>query len=270
VTADQVVAVDWSGRADAAGQRRAIWTAVARGGGLAELRDGRDRREAVDHLIRLARATPATVAGLDFAFSWPAWYLDARGLRDPAATWSHAGELALLRGRDLPRPFWGANVRPKAEAGLGRRPVYRATERAAIAAGAGVRSTFQAGGNGTVGLQSIRGMAHLGELRAAGVRVWPFDDAPPGRPLALEIFPRMLARSLVQGARSTGAAFRAEVLEAVADDLGDHRATMLGNQDAFDAGISAIVMWRRRRELAGLRAGTGAHAREGRIWGVAA
>ena len=60
-------------------------------------------------------------------------------------------------------------------AGLEGRERLRLTETAPEPAAAGARSTFHAGGNGTVGLQSIRGMPFPAELRRAGVAVWPFD-----------------------------------------------------------------------------------------------
>ena len=146
--------------------------------------------------------------GLDFAFSWPRWYLDAEGLADAADAWARAAELAALPARDLPRPFWGAGIRPLADAGLEGRERFRLTETAPAAAAAGARSTFHAGGNGTVGLQSIRGMPHLAELRRAGVAVWPFEAPRPASPAAVEIFPRMIAWAPA-GARARGAAFRA-------------------------------------------------------------
>src|SRR5262245_32055769 len=50
----QVVAVDWSGDATRAGQRRHIWAAVARRGELVQLRNGRVRDEVVDSLVAAA------------------------------------------------------------------------------------------------------------------------------------------------------------------------------------------------------------------------
>ena len=211
--------------------------------------------------------------GLDFAFSWPRWYLEARGLAAAVDAWAHAAALAGRPARELPRPFWGAGVRPLADAGLDGRPRLRLTEATPDALAAGARSTFQAGGAGTVGLQSIRGMPFLAALRRAGVAIWPFDRPDAARPLAVEIFPRMIARRLAPPGRARGAAFRAGVLAALPPaalgGLPGARDRMLGNQDAFDAAVSAIVL--SRDPAAGLTAPAGEPVlREGWIWGARA
>jgi Protein of unknown function (DUF429) len=216
-------------------------------------------------------AEPATIVGLDFAFSWPRWYLDARGLGDPEGAWEQATTLAPLASRDLPRPFWGAGIRPLREAGLDGRETYRVTERAADAASAGARSTFHAGGNGTVGLQSIRGMPFLRELRRAGAAVWPFDAPAGTAPVVAEIFPRMIARGLAPPFAGRGAAFRARVVgalpEAALGRVAGARDRTLASQDAFDAAVSAIAL--SRDPAAGLTAPAGEPVcREGWIWGV--
>ena len=60
-----VVAIDWSGRVDAAGQRRHIVAAVWRGGHV-RIESGRTREEVADWLIALAPKYPALVAGFEF------------------------------------------------------------------------------------------------------------------------------------------------------------------------------------------------------------
>jgi hypothetical protein len=226
----------------------------------------------VDAVLDAVAAEPSTIVGLDFAFSWPRWYLDERGLPGPEDAWAHAAGLAALPSRELPRPFWGAGIRPLVAAGLEGRERLRLTETAPEPAAAGARSTFHAGGNGTVGLQSIRGMPFLGELRRAGVRIWPFDAPAPGAPLVVEIFPRMIARRLAPG-RARGGAFRALVTAAVPEDAlagvagaGD---LALANQDAFDAAVSAIALSRCGKAAPEAPAG-GAAECEGWIWGVEA
>jgi Protein of unknown function (DUF429) len=215
-------------------------------------------------------AEPATIVGLDFAFSWPRWYLDERGLDGPEDAWAHAAALAGLPSRELPAPFWGAGIRRLADAGLDGRERLRLTETAREPAAAGARSTFHAGGNGTVGLQSIRGMPFLAWLRRAGVRIWPFDAPAPGAPVAVEIFPRMIARGLApSGGR--GAAFRGRVVEALPEaalaGVAGARGAALASQDAFDAAVSAIAL--SRDGAAGLAAPAGpAPPSEGWIWGA--
>jgi hypothetical protein len=265
----RAIAVDWSGRADRAGQRRAIWTATARDGALTSLETGRDRREAVAALLAALDAEPWTIVGLDFAFSWPRWYLDAEGLADAGDAWRRAGELAVVPARLLPRPFWGAGIRRLADAGLEGRERYRLTETTPGAVAAGARSTFHARGNGTVGLQSIRGMPHLAELRRAGVAVWPFDVPRARSPIAVEIFPRMIARRLAPGGAS-GVTFRAGVVGALPvaalAGVALARDLALANQDAFDAAVSAIAL--SRGEIAPEAPVGEAAAREGWIWGA--
>lgn len=231
--------------------------------------NGRDRGEAVAAALAALEREPATLLGLDFAFSWPRWYLRREGLAGAQEAWARAAALAALPGRDLPRPFWGAGVRRLAEAGLDGRDPLRLTERSPDAAAAGARSTFHAGGAGTVGLQTIRGMPHLAALRRAGVAVWPFDEAAQGAPAAVEIFPRMLARALAPPGAGRGAAFRAAVVAALPDGalaaVPGARRRMLAGQDAFDAAVAAIAL--SRDPGAGLRAPRGEPVlSEGWIW----
>ena len=72
---DRIIAIDWSGRVDTAGQRRHIWAGVwTRGAdrkGRVQLEAGRTREEVGDWLIDLARETPRMVVGIDCCFSFP-------------------------------------------------------------------------------------------------------------------------------------------------------------------------------------------------------
>jgi hypothetical protein len=244
---DRVVAVDWSGRAAEAGQRRHIWTAEVAGGRLVALAAGRTRAGAAEHLERLARLHPRLVVGLDFSFSFPSWWLVERGWQDGPSAWSAAaaeGEGWLAR---CPPPFWGrpGRRRPRHDPG---RPALRVTEAEAPATG-GVRpcSTFQIGGAGAVGTASVRGMSALARLRGAGFHVWPFDA--PGWPLALEIYPRLL----------TGAVRKSDPLarrRVLADRFPEADRTLAevaaGSEDAFDAAVSALTMAAHGDELAAL------------------
>ena len=73
----RAIAVDWSGART--GERRAIWLAEAVDGRLVRLEDGRTREEVVAHLLEEAARDPDLVAGLDFPFSLPEWFLRERG-----------------------------------------------------------------------------------------------------------------------------------------------------------------------------------------------
>jgi len=81
VNVERAVAVDWSGDRSAAGQRRKIWAGVWTAGagkvdgGRVTLEGGRTRAEVGEWLIGMARETPRMVVGLDFCFSFPAWFV---------------------------------------------------------------------------------------------------------------------------------------------------------------------------------------------------
>ena len=112
----RVVGIDWSGRVDAAGQRRHIWAGVwtedARGKVSVRLEAGRTRAEVAEWLIEMARETPRMVVGFDFCFSFPAWFVrDEHGVASGPEFWrsvvdeGHA-ERWLMRGAE-DRRFWG-------------------------------------------------------------------------------------------------------------------------------------------------------------------
>src|SRR6185437_437510 len=61
---DRVVAIDWSGDASAAGQRRKIWAGIWTAGRPLRLESGRTRAELVYALIAMARETPRMVVGV--------------------------------------------------------------------------------------------------------------------------------------------------------------------------------------------------------------
>src|SRR5690242_10601825 len=103
----RVVAVDWSGDATVAGQRKHIWVAVARQGRLVALRNGRDRRDVTDSLIGAARRDRDLVVGLDFSFSFPAWFFGQHGLEDVASLWDLASQEGERWLRECQAPFWG-------------------------------------------------------------------------------------------------------------------------------------------------------------------
>lgn len=247
----QSIGVDWSGSADPARSAAAIWAAVVREGRLVALHTGLTREAVVGLLCEEVLLEPETVVGLDFCFSVPAWYARERGWRSVgevwrwAARWEEAGgDLAALGP-----PFWGPGVGPSP--GLGD-AALRETDRAARRPGAVPRSVFAVAGRGSVGAQSLRGMPALLRLADAGVAIWPFDR--PRLPMAVEVFPRRTARDLRPDlARLAGDAFRRELVAGLPDAaVGDHRATIAGNQDAFDAVVAAWGLDRDADRLAAL------------------
>ncbi|HEY0779962.1 MAG TPA: hypothetical protein VGD56_18500, partial [Gemmatirosa sp.] len=100
---------------------------------------------------------------------------------------------------------------------------------------------------------------------AAGFAVWPFDDARPGRPVAVEIWPRVLYAAPVV---KSSAVQRAAYLERHAGGVADvFRRVAAASDDAFDALTAALAMWDRRASLAALPpARDPVERREGRIW----
>ena len=248
------VAVDWSGKA--VGAQETIWIAEVADGRLGLLENGRDRDAVIAWLIARAEDDPQLVVGLDFAFSFPAWYCRERGWRSGSEVWSAIrddGEALLGAGAD---PFWG---RPGVANRLAPERRWRRTEREDAPR---AKSVFQIGGSGAVGTGSIRGMGHLLTLAEHGFAVWPFQGAGP--PLALEIYPRLLypRRRVV---KSRWSARRALVFECFAGQPADMLERAAGSEDAFDAAVSALIMARHADALAALGPDP-AYALEGRVW----
>ncbi len=266
----RVLAIDWSGARQ--GAKRTIWLAEVIDGQISRLECGRDRRQIVAELAALRRSGDALVAGLDFAFSLPAWYVRSRASSAPEL-WDW---LADGRGEEIlaacPEPFWGRPGR--------RRPSYttecpafrRTEEITASAARTGAsggprslpKSVFQIGGAGAVGTGSLRGMVELHRLRAAGFAIWPFDA--PTLPLVVEIYPRVLTGPVV---KSSGDARRAYLdLRAYRDCMPPEAlAKAERSEDAFDASVSALALAEHADDLRSLPAIVDEQLRiEGIIW----
>jgi hypothetical protein len=167
-----VVAVDWSGAAQGAATR--IWLAHVVDGELVTLRNGRTRQQVVDDLVELRAHCPAgLVVGLDFSFSFPAWFVRARRCTTVDDMWRTATREGEDWLAECAPPFWGRPGRP-------RPPLdehLRRAEKAISVGGISPKSVFQIGGAGAVGTGSIRGMPYLRQLRESGFSIWPFDPA---------------------------------------------------------------------------------------------
>ncbi len=252
-----VAAVDWSGRA--LGAESAIWRAVIGDGEIA-LEGGLGRQETVRALLDLARETERCTIGLDFSFSYPAWFLRSIGVTEVGDLWERVRRDGEEWLRSSPPPFFGRRGT--------RRPVdvelLRATERPAAFAGAfRPFSTFQTGGAGAVGTGAIRGMPLLPTFRSAGFAIWPFDA--PAERTVVEIYPRMFTGPVVKRDRAA----RSERLDAVDLPPGIRRLA-IESEDAFDALLAAIGLWERRGEIPLLEQATADPERcEGRIFGSA-
>ncbi len=275
----RVVGIDWSGRVDAAGQRRHIWAGVwthdVTGKVSVRLEAGRTRAEIAEWLIELARETPWMVVGFDFCFSFPGWFVhDEHGMKSAPEFWKRVveeghAERWLARGAE-DRRFWGKpHKRPTEFSGEHLHRMLRATdidcktvaeipeaERPARVKGITPKSVFQVGGAGSVGTASLRGFPVLLRLREAGFRVWPFDaPALVGKapaPLVVEMYTRLNTGAVHKSNAEARAAY---LLKKRRDDAGYaalSRAVMQkarAGEDAFDALVSTMVMAERRESF---------------------
>ncbi len=286
------VGIDWSGRIDAAGQRRhiwaGIWTVSPAGRVKVQLEAGRTRAEVAAWLVQLAGETPRMVVGIDCCFSFPAWFLAELGCRDVFRFWQRvtegAGERWLARvagetpeetARDV--RFWGKpHKRPPVFSGEGLRSMFRQTDydnkiaqaleggdaaRAAKMKGITPKSPFQIGGSGSVGTGSLRAMPMLLHLHKAGWRVWPFEDAaldgPEAKPLLVEMYTRLMTGAV---AKSNATARKHYLAQRRREDplfQSVGRAVLKkaeGSEDAFDALVSTLEMVREAAGFPRLRA----------------
>jgi hypothetical protein len=277
----RVVGIDWSGRVDAAGQRRhiwaGVWTADARGKVSVRLEAGRTRAEIAEWLIEMARETPRMVVGFDFCFSFPAWFVrDEHGVGSAPEFWKRVveeghAERWLMRGAE-DRRFWGKpgvghrGKRPAEFSGEHLHRMLRATdidckiaaeipeaERQARVRGITPKSVFQVGGAGSVGTASLRGFTVLLRLREAGFRVWPFDapelTGKDARPLVVEMYTRLNTGAVHKSNAEARASYllkkRKEDVRYAALSRGVMQKAR-GGEDAFDALVSMMVMAERK------------------------
>jgi hypothetical protein len=166
-------------------------------------------------------------------------------------------------------PFWGRGAHRKRHAALNDSsdtPPLRDTE---LLVRPRPFSVFQLVGAGAVGPASLRGMETLCALSEAGACVWPFDDDDGGAgAVVVEIWPRLFAPSV----RKSEAEARVAHVRAISAcdapvPTEDMLACVRQSDDAFDALVSALAMWRARSQLASLGTAVNDAARlEGRIW----
>lgn len=280
----RLIAIDWSGRIDASGQRRHIWAGIytpreGRKPHIA-LEAGRTRDEVAEWLIGLAAETPNMVVSIDCCFSFPAWFLTEHGCGTVFEFWRKANaglaEEWLAReceGVARDERFWGKpHKRPAQFCGTGYRTMFRGTDydnkiaqseaggdaaRAAKMHGITPKSPFQIGGSGSVGTGSLRAMPFLMRLHDAGFRVWPFESASGTKPLLVEMYTRLMTGPV---AKSNPVARKAYLSARRKQDelYGPITPAVLrkaeASEDAFDALVSTMEMVRHAGEFARLRA----------------
>lgn len=266
-----LMAIDWSGSQDAAGQRKHIWVAEGSEYATVTLTNERTREETIAHVVAAAGAHLRLAAGFDFAFSFPAWFTRSLGIVDAPALWQQAATSGEAWLSGCQPPFWG---RPGRGCPEGHRDTpacngsgwlgFRATDRAvAERVGRMPSSPFQVGGAGAVGTGSVRGMPLLLTLRDAGVSIWPFDT--PRGPVAFEIYPRLFTGRT----KVSQAAARARWLDQpICSELPEEAlAQARRSPDAFDSLAALLGMMAHRAELAALPPVADANTRlEGAIW----
>lgn len=285
--AERIIGLDWSGRIDAAGQRRhifaGVWTRDVDGNTTVRLENGRTREEVAEWLLELARETPRLAVGIDCCFSFPAWFLREHGCATVFAFWRKVsegqGEQWLARDcmeaeRDV--RFWGKpHKRPPIFCGAGLRSMYRETdyenkiaqaleggdpERAAKMRGITPKSPFQIGGSGSVGTGSLRAIPILERLHRGGFRVWPFQDAALAaaapKPLLLEIYTRLMTGPVAKSNAEARASYLARKRKSDPLYAALGRTVLriaASSEDALDALATTLEMARHRDEIAGLR-----------------
>ena len=256
------IAVDWSGAAKTSAQKKGIWIAEAVNGELLHLESGCTRDEVIDILVKEIQSRNVVI-GLDFAFSFPEWYLQWWGLRSVWDLWELAGQEGEGWLKEKPYPFWGGGGTTKPPMREGHTE-YRETEEDLRSQGYPPQSTFKLGLPGSVGTGTVRGLSALTRLQDAGAAIWPFDV--PGLPMVVEIYPRLLTGEVVKSSHKARIDYLARRYRAL--DLQSRPArNMVVSDDAFDAGVSALVMSAHAGDFAMLeRATEPPKSLEGEIW----
>ncbi len=267
-TPKRAIAIDWSGDATQAGQRRRIWVAdwiADRSGGTVSLSAGRTRGETVAWVIAQAEKTPELVVGFDFSFSFTAWFVRQQNASTAEELWAVVAAQGESWLRDCRPPFWGRPAQQCPQDHRGPKFLgYRATEReVGERIGRLPTSTFQIGGAGAVGTGSLRGMPWLLKLKQAGFSIWPFDE--PRLPLVVEIYPRVFTgKTRVSNAEARSEHLQRREFAKLAEDV---LAKARTSPDAFDALCSALGMAAHAEQFAQLQQAREGEAKlEGAIW----
>ena len=258
------MAVDWSGNKKPAPQRKAIRLAVVKTGRLVCLEDGNTRDQLIDLLVKEIKSGDRAFIGFDFAFSFPQWYLQQHHMDRAMDLWHLAAKEGEKWLNGQTRPFWGrpGPYQKLWMTGLKEHCQFRQTDLGQE--NGNPQSVFKINGVGAVGTGTIRGMPQLVRLRDAGAAIWPFDQPQPDGTTVIEIYPRLFyGLGFVHNPAN-----RQAYLERNHADVEQHwREAMIESGDAFDAGVSALVMSANGSNLHDLhRATDPTTLLEGEIW----
>ena len=137
----RVIAIDWSGGKRNPG-KKIFWAEFKDGKAICP-ENGYDREQTISKLTDAA-TIDAVIAGLDFAFSCPAWFLRYHGHSQIGTFWNDVGQRSESWLRECSPPFWGRGGR-KCE--LANEQLFRRTELdAKPVAGITPKSVFQLAG----------------------------------------------------------------------------------------------------------------------------
>ena len=261
------MAVDWSGDVRPWRQRRVIYLAVVEADRSFRVEHGRTRDEVIDLLVEEIKSGVPTFIGFDFAFSFPQWFLQEHRLGSARELWDLAilEQELWLNGNTW--PFWGRGQYKCRPDDLGQNAWFRQTEKSRE--NGNPKSVFQINGGGAVGTGTIRGLPLLSRLQCAGAAIWPFDDPRPGSSTVIEIYPRLFYGSAVKTGNSVaGRNSRREYLDREHVHVERRwRDVMIESGDAFDAGVSALVMSANGSNLQAMQPAMDQRtAVEGEIW----
>jgi hypothetical protein len=235
----RTIAIDWSGAAKHAADK--IWIADVQDGRLVDLFNGLDRDGVVQWLIDNTKSQSDTYVGLDFAFSFPAWFVEEFGGAPQLWQRIKSDEVTFWE-RTKTGPFHGTH-RPFDQS------MYESKERITDRA-VKSKSVFQVSGIGSVGTGSIRGMARLAALDEAGFSIWPFTHHE-GAATVLEIYPKVFTGDIVKSNAPARLEYVRQHNELERYDAFVHRLAS-SSEDAFDAVVSAFGLWEHLEELATL------------------
>jgi precorrin-8X/cobalt-precorrin-8 methylmutase len=276
---DTVIMIDWSAAAVPALGADSVWTAALdldRGPDAIELVNHPTRHGAIAALeaALLARPTRRVLVGVDFALGFPKGFVDALGFASWRDVWRHLGEevvdtagnrnnrfavaaaLNARLGPGGPGPFWGCPAAQASETLTatksfefpyplqgGSLAEYRATEVRLRTVGRRPMSVWQTHYAGSVGGQTIVGIAALSRFldrspTAMRCTCWPFEPTGPGNDDVViaevwpSLFPIDMSSHPVRDAAQVIGTVRhlAQLIEA-----GDV-AAMLAVRDAGDEG----------------------------------
>ena len=243
--------------------------------------------DALDYLERFAAQDQAVLLGCAFCFSVPAWLItavsqasQASGLDAVEIAWNICeqagvkvssvreliGELNTGFGATA-GPFWRGGANEPDPNGSAKQETMRQTEKAvAESTGAQPSSVFRVGGDASVGALAVEGMPLLPHLRAAGYRIWPFEQ--PGARTVVEVFPRSLwaATQYDRPVHSLPIDRERFVKERDYGGGGRTKERLMQERRAFDALMTAWALREYGGNVHRLPWGTGLSAVEGQIW----